>query len=330
MPTARAFARVALTRIAWLLAALVIAAGSAGVVAGVGGPTGVAQHPELTWSGDRAIEPGFAQAMTDLRGVSDDVDRLGLLGRGALAALAARDEAKLSSTIVEGSTLVDSIGAKAGSIRTRLRALPGVNGAAPPLPATAALTLGPAAQARYAALDGALGATEGLSDAWVRLTAGSLAAIQLTSILAEHDASTAAAARQGRGGHYLAALEQLDTSKSLIDQASKQRDTLQNTVDVTTLSRWLQLNAAYDTTLRKLYDALRRSNGRANAEVKAAFAAEAKAHDELPPDTRGLVVIMGEIARGGLNQAVITIEEARGDLADAIDVLAAPSDAPVH
>jgi len=37
-------------------------------------------------------------------------------------------------------------------------------------------------------------------------------------------------------------------------------------------------------------------------------------------------VIMGEIARGGLNQAVIAIEDARGSLADAIDALTVAAD----
>ena len=35
-------------------------------------------------------------------------------------------------------------------------------------------------------------------------------------------------------------------------------------------------------------------------------------------------MIMGEVARGGLNQAVITIEEARKRLSDASDALSAP------
>jgi hypothetical protein len=313
--------RGVLAGVGWLLAAGAIAFGAAGVVAGIGGPAGSPDHPELTWSMDRAIQPGFDRALTDLESLSDQVDRLGVLGRGSLAALAARNQAQLGRTITEGSTLVAAIDTNATAIRGRLRALPGVDHHAPPLPPAAAITLGADVQARYTALDEALGTTASLSDAWVRLTSGSLAAIRLATVLTQHDASTAVAAREGRGGHYGAALKQLDTSKSLVADASKQRDTLQNTVDVSTLSRWLELNAAYDASLRKLYDALSRSKGRVNAEVKAAFDAEAKAHEQLPPDTRGLVVIMGEIARGGLNQAVIEIEEARGQLAAAIAAL---------
>jgi hypothetical protein len=42
-----------------------------------------------------------------------------------------------------------------------------------------------------------------------------------------------------------------------------------------------------------------------------------------------LVIIMAEIGRGGMNGAVIAIEEARGKLGDALDVdTAAPNDAP--
>ena len=54
------------------------------------------------------------------------------------------------------------------------------------------------------------------------------------------------------------------------------------------------------------------------AAHSAAVKAEAAARARLPPDTRGLVIIMSEIGRGGMNGAVIAIEEAR-ELADAID-----------
>ena len=55
--------------------------------------------------------------------------------------------------------------------------------------------------------------------------------------------------------------------------------------------------------------------------VKEAIAAEQRAKERLPPDTRGLVVIMAEIAQGGMNQAVIAIEGAKGRLTAAIDAL---------
>ena len=57
-----------------------------------------------------------------------------------------------------------------------------------------------------------------------------------------------------------------------------------------------------------------------NAEVRKAFDLEQQARAQLPGDTRAMVVIMSDIAQGGLNQAVIAIEEARGSLAQALEV----------
>ncbi len=53
--------------------------------------------------------------------------------------------------------------------------------------------------------------------------------------------------------------------------------------------------------------------------VREAAERERAARAGLPPDARALVVILGDVARGGLNQAVIEIEDARGVLLEAID-----------
>jgi stage V sporulation protein SpoVS len=61
------------------------------------------------------------------------------------------------------------------------------------------------------------------------------------------------------------------------------------------------------------------------ATVRAAVKAEAVARANLPPDRRALVVIMADIGRGGMNGAVIAIEEARATLTDALESDAAGS-----
>jgi hypothetical protein len=142
----------------------------------------------------------------------------------------------------------------------------------------------------------------------------SLAALDLTTLILDHDTSTAHAASQGRGGDYDAALATLDGSDALTARARALRDQLAPTTDVTTLTTWLDRNAAYDTALRTLYASLRDSKGIVTAKVRAAFAEEQTTRAALPPDTRGLVVILGDVARGGLNQAAIAIETARGQL----------------
>ena len=106
------------------------------------------------------------------------------------------------------------------------------------------------------------------------------------------------------------------------------RDRLAPTTDVTTLTTWLDRNADYDGALRTLYQSLLDAKGRVTAAVRRAFTAEQKARERLPGDTRGLVVIMAEVAQGGLNQAVISIEEARGELFAALQVQRRLVDAP--
>ncbi len=56
--------------------------------------------------------------------------------------------------------------------------------------------------------------------------------------------------------------------------------------------------------------------------IQAAFASLTAARQNLPPDTRGLEVILDDLARGGLNQAVIAIEDAKGSLATAVALIA--------
>ena len=55
--------------------------------------------------------------------------------------------------------------------------------------------------------------------------------------------------------------------------------------------------------------------------ARAALAEVERAQTRLPADTKAVTVIMGELAQGGLNQAAIAIEEARGALAAAIAAL---------
>ena len=95
-----------------------------------------------------------------------------------------------------------------------------------------------------------------------------------------------------------------------------------------TLDIWLDLNADYDAALRTLYQAILDSGGSVTPAVRAAYDAEASARERLPSDTKGLVIILGEIGRGGLNQAVIAIEEARSELDAALLLGVQPDEAP--
>lgn len=321
-PTRWGRLRAAVLAVLWVLAAALIALGAAGLVGAVGALPGGPGRAELTWAGDRAIEPGLQAATRLAERLARDVDGLGAAGRTALAALVARDRELLARSLDAGRRLAAEIESRSRELRTEVRSLPGLAGSAPdPLPPTSELVIGPAQRQAVALLLRAAASTADLDRLWETLATGALPAMELVTLLEDHDAATAAAAAAGRAGRYADAIAELDRSAEILASARELRDALAERVDVSVLDEWLDRNAAYDAALRALYDALRRSGGRVTPEVRDAFAAEQAAKERLPPDTRGLVVIVAEIARGGLNQAVIAIEEAKGSLLEALDQL---------
>ncbi len=297
--------------VAWLAIAGLISLGAAGIVGGMAHPPSTTTRAELTFRGDAAIDPGLDTAEADLAELGNQVRDLSQLGRKALAALVATDVGALEAAVDEGEQLTLAIQLRSNAIREHLLALPGLGPAAD-------LVLSQDSQARHARDLAALEATEGLAPAWSSLATGALAATRVTVLLTEHDQITAVAAADGRAGRYEEALATLDEADAMIADARRLRDSLAASVDVSTLTRWLDLNAEYDAALRTLYTTILATNGRVTDAVRAAFAAELAARERLPEDTRGLVIILADIGRGGLNQAVITIERARGALDTAL------------
>ena len=182
----------------------------------------------------------------------------------------------------------------------------------------------PEVQARYARLQDGLDATRQLDASWSRLTAGALSATRLSTSLAEHDRLVGEAAARGRQGEYKEALVFLTDAADELTAERTMRDVLANTVDVSVLDQWMERNTTYDKALRALYVALNRAGGKITDDVRDERAAEQEARRRLPPDSRGLIVIIAEIGRGGMNGAVIAIEEAKARIADALDPTAAP------
>jgi hypothetical protein len=316
-----AAARRILFAVSWLVALAVLALGSAGLVAQWSHPPGTPARAELTWAGDRAVATSLDAAQADLEAIAGDVDRLALLARGALAAITADDQAPFVAALSEGRDLSRTIEAASSSLSGDLAILPGGS-------AADAIAHGAETLARRSAMVAALDSTGGLARSWAELTAGSLAASQLISLLASHDRTVAEAAVEGRAARYEAALAILSRATAQLDAATAIRDQLVNTSDVATLDAWLGRNRRYDTALAALYGAFRDSGGIVTDAVREAFREEGAARETLPPDTRGLVLIVADIGRGGLNQAVIAIEQARGRLGLALAAMAPPGNGP--
>jgi hypothetical protein len=250
--------------------------------------------------------------VTELEAMAEDLEAIGLRGRGALAALGAREFEVLNTAVAEGGVLVSDLRARSVSLQSRLAAMPDFG-------AGAELRLSPEVRERHAALIEALGATDGLGESWVRLASGGLSAARLSTLLESHDAAVAEALEAGSVGSFPTALRRLDAAEATLDEADRLATQLANTSDVGTLREWLTRNRTYDEALRGLYIASAASPDRATPEIREALRVESAARARLPETTRPLTIVMADIAQGGVNQAVISVERARGEVADAVE-----------
>ena len=306
--------------LAWLLAALAISLGAAGIVAAMD-HSGTGTDGGSPPRGDAVVHASLDDIEVELRSLSGDVDALGVQARGALAALVANDTDSAATAIATGDALVVAIGSRTTSIAAALADVPLLD------TPEGRYLVSDAARDRHARLELALDATGALDTAWASLTLGSVPATRLSTLLATHDEGVLAAAERGRAGDYAEALTARDDADAALADSRRLRDQLARTVDITTLDQWLDRSEAYDVALRGLYEALIDADGRITDTVRRAVQAEADAKADLPGDSRGLILIMNEIGRGGMNGAVIAIEETRGRLAEA---LAEPTPSPTR
>lgn len=316
MPAMTGFLQRVLLTVVWVLIVAVVSIGSAGLVAAMANQPGTPSRAELTTDGDRAAATALDAALTEVADLTTDVERLGELGRGALTALVSSDFATLDTAVADGQQLARSIDTRSAQIRERLRILPGTGPNEP-------LVWSPDTIHRRDVALAAVTATGGLEAAWGRLAAGSTVANRLTVLLTNHDTTAAMAVRQYEKRGYATSLKTLATAVAMLEEAKSLRDALANTVDISTLTQWIDRNDEYDAALTRLIQATVAAKGSVTKELRDAYAAERRAHGFLPSNTSGIVIILAEIGRGGLNQAVIGIEETRAKLQDAIDQLAA-------
>ncbi len=295
----------------WLLIAALVALGAAGLATAANHPPQADARPELTWTGDRQAIQALDAATGKLQALAAAVDALGSSSRTALASLVAGDTSTLTTTLDTGSAQLSVVSSAAADLHAALNAVPFTGD-------DAALHVSAATLARYRLLSATPALSAGLESDWAVLSARAMAASGVPDLLASHDQQTSAAAKQGEAGHYQQALALLDGPDATIAQARSLAASLSTNADVTTLTQWIDRQAAYDGALRQLYGAMLSSRGKVTNAVRAAFAAEEAALAALPTNTKGIVVIMGDIARGGLNQVVIDIEVARGSLAAAL------------
>jgi len=298
--------------LAWALVALLIAAGAAGIAAGADHPPGDAMRPELTWRADAAFTAALGDLDAPLAALAADVDALAGVARDALVDTVARRDDLVAADLQRGDDLVASIERRAAEVRGLIDGLPvgGRPGA-----------LGAAAQLKLEAAIDAVAAVEPLPSSWRALADSTLPPLGVARLINQHDRATFSATQEGVAGRFLPALDGLDSAGGLLGEIRALRGRLPPTADVSTLVAWLEVADAYDDALAALYRELLTSGGEMTDAARAALAEVERAQTRLPADTKAVTVIMGELAQGGLNQAAIAVEEARGALAAAIAAL---------
>ncbi len=295
----------------WLVVALVVAVGAAGIVSAVGGAPGTAARAELTWAGDQELRGGIAGATGRLADLSNEIDALGEKGRLALTHIAVPDVAGAQSIIDEGSPIAERIGTMAADLRSATSTLPGIE-------SQAGLRYSPEVVAQRTFLAAATAATADVEETWVRFTVAATAAEGLAARLLNHDQQTGAAAKLASGAKYADALKKLDESDATMAEISALHEKLAAAADTTVLAAWIERSTAYDATVRKLWEEMVKSKGVLTPAARALLVDEGRARALLPSNTKALTVIMGEVAQAGLQQAVISIEEARIQVDDII------------
>lgn len=292
--------------VVWIVAALAISIGAAGVVQGAAHPPGDASRPELTSRADAYMAPRIQDFRTGVVTLQQQVAQLSQQGRTALVDLRARDEAGLSAALDAGDQLVVEIEGYASQLSTALRALPY---------GPTSVEIGQATRQRLETLQSAFHDVVPIASDWSIVSSQAVPAMQLLDLLTAHDQQTFAAAKLGGAGKYAQALTALKTPLATLDQAQAIRDSLARAgTDTTTIDAWVGADRAYDLALQKVYTLLEASKGRVTASLRTAITALDTAKAGLPKDTQGLVVIVGDIASSGLTQALVDIDQARGSL----------------
>jgi hypothetical protein len=295
--------------IAWSAIAILTALGGSGIVARADNFAGDVARPELTWRYDEAMTPGLDAAAAEAAGVGESTDKLADAARSALVDLLAGQTDLVAADLSRGEIWLADIISRDDRIDALVAALPYLD--SPQL-------ISSQTRERIAALRAVVDATRPLPERWTRLEQATVPAVQVTAVMQAHDTTVFEASQSGVREDYEGALAILDQALVQLDQVAQLRDRLAPAVDVTTLTLWIDRSRAHDKALSGLYTAVMGGDA---AEIAKAVEVQRQAEALLPPDTRALVVILGDIALGGVNQAAIAVETVRGTVAASVAAL---------
>ncbi len=308
--------RAAGARLAWLGLAVLLAFGSAGIVAATGRSPSGGGRPELTYAADQELTARLDAAVRDLARLNDDVLYLGQLARDVLSDLSQLNKSRLSSDYQDGDATVAKIEVGAADLKASLACEPWPDSRDDLLARTYSRSL----IDRWHQVCQAMDSVKPLTDDWAAMVDGAQVVIQVTSDISNHDDTAAIALQLATQGRYPEALTQLDTALTSLSDADRIAALMAKTGDVSTLTDWLNRTRTMDDALGLLWHTMIDSKGRVTPAVTAALKNVSDAKAMLPDDASILQVVIYELA-GNLTSHGISIETSKGELGAALENL---------
>lgn len=298
--------------LAWAFLLALLAISGAGLVESAWHAPGSPARAELTWAGDSAIAARLDLATIELQRISDDVEQLATEAKTALEEVVSSDPTRLQDAILRGNDIAAALDSEAFDLREALSGLPGDG-------PNAAVEFSNPTLVRRAAILAAIDSAASLAASWSQVSARAADAATLTALIAKHDSTVLEAAAKGVSKKYKEAIPILDQALLIVADVKALRVRLIAGSEPSVLDEWIERDAAYDLALKALYAALVKSKGNPlTLAVQSARRDERAAFALLPPDRRTIIIIVAEVARGGLTQAVLAIDEANGRIDDAL------------
>jgi hypothetical protein len=301
----------ALRGVVWTVLFAVLAAGGAGLLGQAWHAPGSPVRAELTYAGDAALDARLDAGTQQLTAIAAEVEKLAAESRIALEEVANSDPTRLREALQRGGQAAATIESATAALRNSLAGLPGEGEAA-------VIEFSNTTLVRRAAILTAIDAAGSLADHWRQVAARATEVANLTGLFARHDATVLEAAARGRRSNWAQAVAILDQAVLTVADVQTLRVRLIAGSEGTVLDEWIERNGAYDVALRALYAALDASGGIVTAEVQERRRDEQDALARLPPDRRTIVVIVAEVTRNGLTQAVVAIDDAHGRIDEAL------------
>ncbi len=289
---------------------VLVALGGAGLAVAADRPQSEALRPELTRAADQAARPYIDAAYIHLAALDEATVDVSRAGRDALGQLQALDVDAVRDSLTNGAAAVlaaDEANAALGLVVAESHAR------------IERWRLGPDTAERLDAVDAAFESANGVVPTWVLVEDRATIVSELLDLLNRHDAQVFRATTAGRQSRWTDAIQEMTAASPLLSEADEIRGRLASVADTSTLADLLERYAAYDSALVALYEHVADTGQQQGEPFRDRQAAVDRAQEALPSDNRVLSLIVAETAGNAIAEALVDLEQVRGDILAALD-----------